>query len=214
MYKEFLKSIKYYLLAFIILFILSIIFSVFFSVSILKIDDAAHEFINAHIVNDTLTNFFKVITHFGSVYFYLALIALFLVIIKNRKISLLISINLVYTWILNNIIKNVLRRERPLINLITKPMGFSFPSGHAMCSIAFYGMLIYIINKKIKNKKIVLLLDIFLSLIILLIVFSRIYLNVHYTTDILFGCLFGFLSLKISISYGKLYNVIGDNYER
>ena len=210
MNKEFLKSIRYYLIAFAFLFILSIICSIFASDFVLKIDNAVSDFLTNYVVNKNLTSFFKIFTNLGSVNFYIILIIFFIIIFKNKKIPLLITINLAYTYLLNNIAKITLRRERPLINLIEKPSGYSFPSGHAMCSVAFYGMLIYIINKKIKRRNIKVILNTMLTLTVLLIVFSRIYLNVHYFADILFGCLFGFLALKITIEYDKLYNVIGD----
>ncbi len=210
MNKEFIKSIRYYLIAFVFLFLLSIIFSLFASEFVLEIDNTVSSFLSTYVVRDSFTSFFKVVTNMGSVYFYVALIILFIIVLKNKKIPLLMSVNLAFAYLLNNVIKITLRRERPLINLIEKPSGYSFPSGHAMCSVAFYGLLIYIINKKIKSKSLKPFLNILLTIIVLLIVFSRIYLNVHYFADIIFGSIFGFLALKITIEYDKLYSVIGE----
>lgn len=80
-------------------------------------------------------------------------------------------------------------------------VGYSFPSGHSMVSMAFYGFLIYLIYNNIKNKYIKWILICSLSILIILIGISRIYLGVHYTSDVLAGFL-------ISISYLVIYTRI------
>lgn len=80
-------------------------------------------------------------------------------------------------------------------------VGYSFPSGHSMVSMAFYGFLIYLIYNNIKNKYIKWILISSLSILIILIGISRIYLGVHYTSDVLAGFL-------LSISYLVIYTRI------
>lgn len=80
-------------------------------------------------------------------------------------------------------------------------VGYSFPSGHSMVSMAFYGFLIYLIYNNIKNKYIKWILICSLSILIILIGISRIYLGVHYTSDVLAGFL-------LSISYLVIYTRI------
>ena len=84
---------------------------------------------------------------------------------------------------------------------LVKEGGYSFPSGHAMVSFGFYGFLIYLAYKKINNKKIKYPLIISLALLILLIGISRIYLGVHYATDIIGGFIIGFIYLIVFIKY-------------
>ena len=83
--------------------------------------------------------------------------------------------------------------------------GYSFPSGHSMIGMAFYGYLIYLVYKYIKNKKIKVLITILLSIIIITIGISRIYLGVHYTSDVLCG-------FMTSICYLIIYITITDRY--
>lgn len=145
--------------------------------------------------NNLLTNFMKIITLFGSVYVIVPCCIILLFALKNKKNKILMTSNLVIITLLNQLLKRVFRRLRP-INGIISEFGYSFPSGHSMVSMAFYGFLIYLLYKsnfKYKNIFIGLLI-----VLILLIGISRIYLGVHYPTDV-FG---GFL---LSISYLLLF---------
>lgn len=145
--------------------------------------------------NNLLTNFMKVITLFGSAYVIVPCCIILLFALKNKKNKILMTSNLVIITLLNQLLKCVFRRLRP-INGIISESGYSFPSGHSMVSMAFYGFLIYLLYKsnfKYKNIFIGLLI-----VLILLIGISRIYLGVHYPTDV-FG---GFL---LSISYLLLF---------
>lgn len=136
------------------------------------------------IVNDRNTSIFKFITYLGSAYVVISLIILGFILIKNKKYSLFMSINLISITLLQFILKNIYSRGRPIDISLIEESGYSFPSGHSLTAMAFYGLLIYYIYKSNinKNKKIV--LEILLSIIILLIGLSRIYLGVHYFTDV------------------------------
>ena len=136
------------------------------------------------IINDRNTNIFKFITYLGSAYVVISLTILGFILIKNKKYSLFMSINLISITLLQFILKSIYSRERPIDISLIEESGYSFPSGHSLTAMAFYGLLIYYIYKSNinKNKKIV--LEILLSIIILLIGLSRIYLGVHYFTDV------------------------------
>ena len=204
MIKDFLYKSKYYLL---LLFVLGLIF---FSVSyfnngfILELDGKVMDFVNSHIVRDNLTSFFKIITNLGSVYAFLGILLLMLIFLKDENICYKTSFSLLLVYVVSVIYKNIFRRERPIYNLISKPKDFSFPSGHTMCSVLFYGLLIYLVNKHIKNNYIKYTIMIFLIIIILLVAFSRIYLNVHFFTDVIVGGILGFICLSMCINYDKI----------
>ena len=92
----------------------------------------------------------------------------------------------------------ILQRPRPIEFKIINETGYSFPSGHSMISMAFYGYIIYLIYNNIKNKYLKTALISILSLLIVMIGISRIYLGVHYTSDVCAGFL-------VSISYLIIY---------
>ena len=98
------------------------------------------------------------------------------------------------------VLKNLFNRPRPDIPLLYEAQGLSFPSGHALMSVTFYGLLIYIIFKMVENKPLKWSLITFLVILIIIIGFSRIYLRVHYTTDVIAGYSVGFLWLVFAIS--------------
>lgn len=101
--------------------------------------------------------------------------------------------------LVNLLLKNFFERERPDINRILEADGFSFPSGHSMGSMTYYGFLIYLILRSKRRPLTKIGLGIFLCLVILLIGISRIYLGVHYPSDVLAGFAAGFVWLMINI---------------
>lgn len=150
--------------------------------------------------NNTLTNIMKIITFLGSATCIITLTIILLITIKNKKIKLLIILNLIISTLLNQILKYAVQRPRPN-NPLIEETGFSFPSGHSMVSLAFYGLLTYLILKSnIKHKTIVIT---FMLILIILIGLSRIYLQVHYPTDVLGGFLIATSYLIIFIESTK-----------
>ena len=118
---------------------------------------------------------------------------------KKKKIGISIIINLGLSAVINFIVKNIIQRPRPIGHRLINETGYSMPSGHSMVSMAFYGYLIYLIYKYVKNKNLKISLIVFLCLLIILVGLSRIYLGVHYTTDVLAGYLLGISYLIIFV---------------
>lgn len=169
-----------------------------FNKEIMKGDIIGYKFISTFLISDFATPIAKFITNFGGAIF-IAVVAIFLaIIIKNKKIAISILANLVIITGLNQLLKRILQRARPTEYRIIQETGYSFPSGHSMISMAFYGYLIYLIYKHVKNKYIKWISISLLSILICLIGISRIYLGVHYSSDVLGGFL-------ISISYLVIY---------
>lgn len=147
-------------------------------------DDFVYKIVSS-TKSDFSTVFFKIMTFFAGLHFILLFILF--VMFFCRKHAGYFTINIVGTILINQILKHIVLRPRPAgISLITED-GYSFPSGHSMAAVAFYGFFIYLIlNSKItKNKKI--LFTTLLVIIISLIGISRIYLGVHYASDVLAG---------------------------
>ena len=141
----------------------------------------------------------KFITNFGGAIFVISLTTILFFVIKDKKIGISIITNLGIVTILNQIINFIMQRPRPTEFRIIEETGYSFPSGHSMVSLAFYGYLIYLIYKYINNKHLKRTLIIILSVLICIIGVSRIYLGVHYTSDVLGGFLISFAYLIIYI---------------
>lgn len=163
-------------------------------------DMSVYKFITFY-KTDTLTSIFKFITFFGSTFFIVFLCILFLIIFWKNKKGYLISICLIVSTFLNNVIKVMVRRDRPFELMLVKENTFSFPSGHTMASLSMYGLLIYFIytSNLSKNAKVILIS--FLALLTLSIAISRIYLGAHYATDVIAGIL---LSLVWLICFVKI----------
>lgn len=166
-------------------------------------DVIGYAFISKYLISDTLTPIVKIITQFGNIIFLFLITIGILLVIKNKKIGISILLNLGLITILNLFIKNSLQRPRPTELNIIQESGYSFPSGHSMISMAFYGYLIYLLYKYVKNKYVKWSLITILSILILLIGFSRIYLGVHYASDVLAGFLLSISYLIIYISITK-----------
>ena len=140
----------------------------------------------------------------------LILIILFL-IRKKYKTSLIIAFVSLSSLGLMTLLKNLFHRLRPGNPLITQGVsGYSFPSGHALMSVVFYGLLIWWIVKYRPHNFWWKLVIIFLVFLMFLIGFSRIYLRVHYTTDVLAGFCIGTCWLLVSVT---LINHFMDRYE-
>ena len=164
----------------------------------MKGDIIGYKIVSTFLISDFATPIAKFITNFGGAIFLIILTILLLVVLKNKKVGLSICTNLVVVTILNQLLKRLLQRPRPTEFRIIEETGYSFPSGHSMVSMAFYGYLIYLIYRFVKNKYLKWISIVLLSLLICLIGISRIYLGVHYTSDVLGGFL-------ISISYLVIY---------
>jgi len=196
--KEFIvKNLKW-----IILFICLIGFCALaedvFNKEIMKGDIIGYKIVSTFLISDFATPIAKFITNFGgAIFLVIATITLFIVI-KNKKIGISILSNVAIVTVLNQLIKRILQRPRPTEYRMIEETGYSFPSGHSMVSMAFYGYFIYLIYKYVKNKYVKWISISLLSLLICAIGISRIYLGVHYTSDVLGGFL-------ISISYLIIY---------
>jgi len=162
------------------------------------------------IRNESLTNILIFITNMGGtigLFFITLVTVIILFLLKKRKFAIAITLNILISTSTYVILKNIIQRARPDIQeRLIEETGFSFPSGHSTNNIAFYCLAIYLIYKNVKSKKARNMLCIILSIIPISIGFSRIYLRVHYPSDVLAGfCLGGMcVIIFINLIYKKI----------
>ncbi|MDF2546656.1 MAG: phosphatidylglycerophosphatase [Anaerosolibacter sp.] len=143
--------------------------------------------------NPALTKIALGITYLGVGKFYVVLcLVLFWLLYRKRNYIEMIALTttLLGGYGLNELLKAIIQRERPnLYDLVEK--GFSFPSGHAMVSLCFYGMAAYLISRNTKESRWRWVVGIWASLLIAAIGLTRIYLGVHWFSDIVAGFIGG-----------------------
>lgn len=193
------KNRKWYLLIILLLIFFFLTKMVFYKDTI-KIDVWFYNFAVKFLRNDNITYVMKIITNLGSGIFLILVSIICLIFIKNKKLALCIPLNLIIITILNLIIKVMIQRERPIGYRLIEETGYSFPSGHSMVTMAFYGFIVYFIYKSDMNKALKTTICLFLCLLILLVGFSRIYLGVHYASDVLAGFLVSIIYLILYIT--------------
>ena len=198
--KEFITKNSKWVILFICLIGFLAIAEDVFNKEIMSGDIIGYKLVSTFLISDFATPIAKFITNFGGAIFLITLTIVLLVLIKNKKIGISIFSNLVIVTILNQLLKAILQRPRPTEYRIVEETGYSFPSGHSMVSMAFYGYLIYLIYKYVKNKYIKWISIVLLSILVCSIGISRIYLGVHYTSDVLGGFLISMSYLVIYIS--------------
>lgn len=204
------KTLIYMMLPFLI--IITLITSKIMTGRELYIDKLAHDILVKQLRTPALTIFMKLITKLSNtgIIIILATILtlLFLFKWKKTKVAKLIPCSLITITFMNQILKYIFQRERPIGYRLIEIGGYSFPSGHSMVSMAFYGLLIYIIYYYVKNKYLRNSLIILNILIIILIGISRVYLGVHYLSDVLTGYSISVIYLLILTKLLKKYQII------
>ena len=168
----------------------------------LNVFNTIDDYIYSHaskIINNTNTAIFKGYSFLGTEIFIILFCLINIIINKSRGV--IITIIVFASTLLNQALKLIIRRPRPDINPLAIERSFSFPSGHTMIMIVIGGILLYLLwqEKGSKGKKII--ITIIITLIALSVMFSRIYLGVHYFSDIIGGITSGLLFLFISYYY-------------
>jgi undecaprenyl-diphosphatase len=165
-------------------------------------DEEVFAFLKNHISN-RVTDIMLFFTFLGTHTFLfpanLVLIAYFVFIKKHKWYSIKIPAIALSSLGLMFGLKHFFGRSRPDVPLIFKAEGLSFPSGHALFSVTFYGLLIYLVYKTVQNKALKWALIIFLLLLVITIGFTRVYLRVHYASDVIAGFCVGFMWLVFAV---------------
>jgi len=133
----------------------------------------------------------------------LILIFYFLLVKKQTWFSIRDITIAISSLVLMVLLKQLFQRKRPLSPLLKAAKGLSFPSGHAIMAVTFYGLLIYILQHSISIGWLKNVLTVLVIILILLIGFSRVYLRVHYASDVAAGFIIGLLWLLLSLAVLK-----------
>ncbi len=166
----------------------------FYEATLTFIDQPISDVIRANMT-DGKSTFYIAITQLGSGTVIAGLVLVVSLVCWYRKylseaLWLIINSALI-AGVGNYLIKFAFQRPRPSVPHLVTETHFSFPSGHAMGSMLFYGTLIVVLPILISNPRLRLAAQFLLGLLILLVGISRIYVGVHYPTDILGGYLLG-----------------------
>lgn len=170
-----------------------------------RLDSVTANFIES-FRNEPLTIFMRVFTKLGDNTTYVIVIIAMLFYYRRTAVYihiLRILIVILVSFAISYLLKEIIDRPRPegtrLISVITK----SFPSGHAFSAATFYPLLIYFLFKYRFRFRI--LLSFVCILIILLMGISRVYLGVHYTSDVLAGYCAGLFLVGVTIILNEVY---------
>jgi undecaprenyl-diphosphatase len=154
-----------------------------------KFDQKIFDCIAPHST-DGRTRIMKFITWGGNTFFLIAanvLLFSYFIYKKNKWIAIRVATISIGGVGLMSLIKSLIHRHRPADPMVAGVTNFSFPSGHAFMSVAFYGLLIWLAATSIKNRWLKRIVVTFFILLISLIGFTRIYLRMHFTTDVMAG---------------------------
>ena len=156
-----------------------------------------------------LNQFFQFITDMGDVYAYIVastLAAIFFFFkLRNKKFIFQLLGILILSALSNMALKRAIDRARPTIEHLVVVKTLSYPSGHAMSAMAFYGFLIYLVFRIKMHILLRIFLTLLFSFLILSIGMSRIYLGVHFPSDVLGGFIAGLLWVLFCI---VLFNIV------
>lgn len=182
------------------LFFISILLLVVFKKTAF-FDDAVYQFIISWR-SSFLDRFFILITQLGNTISILCVVGIMACLFHNRY-SIFLMVSAADSVIMNTLVKYCIQRPRPTGLRLIEQGGYSFPSGHAMISVCVYGYLLYLAYTHISNKYLKYGVSILLLLVILGIGVSRIYVGVHYASDVLAGYLLATIYVILLVEVTK-----------
>ena len=192
MIKKILKeNTIYFIIILVLIFAFLFVFNSSLYVNIVNFDEKVIQFFkNIHV--NSFTNVMRIFTNIGDWYIPILIIVCSFIFLKNKNYFYVLAGSYLFAGVISFLAKLIILRPRPVEALIKMPVSYSFPSGHTLTSIVFYLTLCYLIMKKVKNpiKPIILFSTV---LLISLIALSRVYLGVHFFSDVIGGIIFGII---------------------
>ncbi|WP_301830786.1 phosphatase PAP2 family protein [uncultured Parolsenella sp.] len=153
----------------------------------MRLDRAAYWLIVEHLRTPWLT---PVMESFSALATPVSLVVLLLAVAAfapGKRPGMCCAVNLVLVVVINQVLKFIIQRPRPDGFRLATASGFSFPSGHSMAAMAFFGLLAWLVWKNEADRRLRCLYATGFALVIVMIGVSRIYLGVHYASDVLGG---------------------------
>lgn len=120
----------------------------------------------------------------------------FAFIYRKTPFKFLLPLGTLSSWVVNHLIKEVIRRPRPPVVSLAIEKSFSFPSGHSMVTATFIFLMAYFIKSHFKKD-----LKPLAYIYLLVMMFSRVYIGVHYPTDVLVGGALGMVYYQLLIKF-------------
>ena len=162
-------------------------------------DDPVREFFYS-LRGPALTGVTVVITTCADKYWIIGLCIVLLIVPQTRlTFGVPLSAGALGTLLLNTLIKHIVQRPRPEVLHLVNEHGFSFPSGHSITSMFFYGLAIWLVCRYVTNRTARNILVALLAIPMLLVGPTRIYLGVHYPTDVLAAWCLGIAAVILII---------------
>jgi len=196
--------------------IISLLCAVGFGLIAMQIDeDAIHSFDRTWIAiiqgmeSPSLTSVMRVLDIIGAGKMAAALALLFALVLyivfgHRRELIFFFGV-LLCSWLLNESLKLMFQRARPTIHRIVEAVGYSFPSGHTMAAFTFYSIVVFLLWRHLRSRLGRALLLLFGAFMIVAIGISRIYLGVHYPSDVVGGYLASGSLIAMSIWYFRKF---------
>lgn len=180
----------------------------YFSVGSWVIDKSLYDFMNS-IRNPLLDEVFRFITATGEtipVVIMTLVVAILSLVFKHRREAALVALYMLGVWRLNELLKGFIARPRPAVSLwLVQTTGLSMPSGHSMNFMALMLISIYFVWVYSKNKKLNIGLTIIMLLYAILVGLSRVYLHVHYFSDVITGWSLGAGCAAVAVIIHRLW---------
>ena len=190
--------------------LIMISFILFIALAILtkldKVNSFNNSFYTAFVSNtkkENLTKFFKVFTYLGN-FFVLLIISLCFLFKKQKKDAIFLVLALIFVSILTFLIKYIIKNPRPEGVALIEESGYSFPSAHTSLTATTLTLMAYFLCKQTRKSWLKILIWIVSIILIFSVCYSRIYLGVHFFTDIIAGLLIAVIIVTLFI---MLYNL-------
>ena len=154
---------------------------------IMRLDTLAYELFVERLRSDAVTHFMEAFTSLASVVVLAVLAAVIAALAPGKAPGWCVAVNLVCVVVLNTVLKEIVQRPRPEGFRLISETGYSFPSGHSMVAMAFFGLLIWMVWRYHRRDVMRVVWCVVFGIVIVMVGVSRIYLGVHYASDVLAG---------------------------